>query len=59
MHVVNGKAVMILYRNSQNDNGNVTPMTKGKIQIQSEGAEVFYRQIKIQPIKQLPAEFLQ
>lgn len=59
MHVVNGKAVMILYRNSQNDNGSVLPMTKGKIQIQSEGAEVFYRQIKIQPITQLPAEFLQ
>ncbi len=59
MHVVNGKAVMILYKNSQNDNGNALPMMKGKIQIQSEGAEVFYRQIKIQPIKQLPPEFLQ
>jgi Domain of Unknown Function (DUF1080) len=59
MHVVNGKLVMVLYRNKQNDNGIESPLTKGKIQIQSEGAEVFYRQIKIQPIKQLPAEFLQ
>jgi Domain of Unknown Function (DUF1080) len=58
MHVVNGKVVMILYRNRQNDNGNESPLTKGKIQIQSEGAEVFYRQIKIQPIAQLPAEFV-
>jgi hypothetical protein len=51
--------VMVLYRNKQNDNGKESPLTRGKIQIQSEGAEVFYRQIKIQPIKQLPAEFLQ
>jgi hypothetical protein len=59
MHVVNGKVVMVLYRNKQNDNGNESPLIRGKIQIQSEGAEVFYRQIKIQPIKQMPAEFLQ
>jgi hypothetical protein len=59
MHVVNGKLVMILYHNMQNDDGKESPLTKGKIQIQSEGAEVFYRQIKIQPIRQLPAEFLQ
>jgi hypothetical protein len=59
MHVVNGKVVMVLYRNKQNENGNESPLTKGKIQIQSEGAEIFYRQIKIQPIRQLPAEFLQ
>ncbi len=59
MHVVNGKVVMVLYRNKQNDNGNELPLTKGKIQIQSEGAEIFYRQIKIQPVRQLPAEFLQ
>jgi Domain of Unknown Function (DUF1080) len=59
MHVVNGKVVMVLYRNKQNDNGKESPLTRGKIQIQSEGAEVFYRQIKIQSIKQLPAEFLQ
>jgi len=59
MHMVNGKVVMVLYRNKQNDNGNESPLTKGKIQIQSEGAEIFYRQIKIQPIRQLPAEFLQ
>jgi len=59
MHVVNGKVVMVLYRNKQNENATESPLTRGKIQIQSEGAEIYYRQIKIQPIKQLPAEFLQ
>ncbi len=55
MHVVNGKVVMILYHNKQMDNGRELPLTKGKIQIQSEGAEIFYRQIKIQPIELMPA----
>jgi hypothetical protein len=56
IHVINGKIMMILYHNKQMDNGQVLPLNKGKIQIQSEGAEVFYRQIKIQPIDRLPAE---
>jgi hypothetical protein len=55
VHVVNGKTVMILYHCAQADNGRLTPLTKGKIQIQSEGAEVFYKNIRIQPITQIPA----
>jgi len=58
IHVVNGKVVMILYHNRQLDNGKVIPLTKGKIQIQSEGAEVYFRNIQIQPVKQLPAELV-
>jgi hypothetical protein len=48
--------MMVLYHNKQLDNGKELPLTKGKIQIQSEGAEVYYRQIKIQAIDRLPAE---
>jgi hypothetical protein len=58
IHVVNGKVMMVLYHNQQMDNGQQSPLTKGKIQIQSEGAEVYYRQIKIQPINRLPAELV-
>lgn len=58
IHVVNGKVMMVLYHNRQIDNGKETPFVKGKIQIQSEGAEVYYKQIKIQPINQLPAELV-
>ena len=58
IHAVNGKVVMILYNNRQLDNGKVIPLTKGKIQIQSEGAEVYFRNIQIQPVKQLPAELV-
>jgi hypothetical protein len=55
--VVNGKVVMTLYHQKQLENGQVLPLTKGKIQIQSEGAEVFYKGIKIQTINSLPEEF--
>jgi hypothetical protein len=58
IHVINGKIMMILYHNKQMDNGQESPLTKGKIQIQSEGAEIFYRQIKLQSINRLPAALI-
>jgi len=58
IHVINGKVMMVLYHQKQQDNGQELPLSKGKIQIQSEGAEIYYRQIKIQPIDQLPAGML-
>jgi hypothetical protein len=33
------------------------PLTAGQISLQTEGAEVFYRHIEIQPITAVPAEF--
>jgi hypothetical protein len=58
IHVINGKVMMILYNEKQLDNGQELPLTKGKIQIQSEGSEIYYKQIKIQPIDRLPAELI-
>ena len=58
IHVINGKVMMVLYQTKQMDNGQETPLTVGKIQIQSEGAEVYYKQIKIQPINKLPAKLI-
>ncbi|SRR5260221_1347537 len=58
IHVVDGKVMMVLYHNRQLENGQELPLIKGKIQIQSEGAEVYYKQIKIEPINKLPAEFV-
>lgn len=59
VHIVNGKVMMILYKSQQWDNGKAYPLTKGKLQIQSEGAEVYYKHIRIQPITQIPATLLQ
>lgn len=55
VHVVNGVVNMVLNNSRQTDNGKDTPLTKGKIQIQSEGSEVFYRNIRIIPITGFPA----
>jgi hypothetical protein len=38
-------------------NGEEKPLVKGKIQIQSEAAEVFYKDIKIRAIDGIPAEY--
>ncbi len=58
IHVVNGKTVMVLYHSQQLDNGQMMPLTKGSLQIQSEGAEVFYKDIKIQRLQKLPPALL-
>jgi hypothetical protein len=49
---------MVLYDSRQREGDKETPLTKGKIQIQSEGAEVFYRDIRIRPIAKIPDEML-
>lgn len=57
LHLVNGEIVMIL-RNSRylNEDGNYVPLTKGKIQLQSEAAEIFFKDIKIRKIESLSPE---
>ena len=34
-----------------------TPVVSGPIILQSEGAEVFYREIELRPITAIPAQF--
>jgi len=58
VHVVNGKVMMVLFHSQQSDNENVLPLKKGKLQIQSEGAEVFYKQVRIKSLDVIPREFL-
>jgi hypothetical protein len=58
VHVVNGEVVMVLHNSRQYDGDKEIPLTKGKIQIETEGAEVFYRDIKIRPIEAIPESLL-
>jgi 3-keto-disaccharide hydrolase len=58
VHVINGKVMMVLYHSLQSDDDEIRPLTKGKLQIQSEGAEIFYKQIKIKKLDEIPSEFL-
>src|SRR5436190_5631442 len=57
IHIVNGQVVMRLHAPMRIDTDLPTPVTSGPIILQSEGAEVFYRDIQIRPIKAIPAEY--
>jgi hypothetical protein len=57
IHIVNGKVVMRLHGPLRIDSDVPTPVTSGSIILQSEGAEVFYRDIQVRPISAIPAEF--
>jgi hypothetical protein len=58
LHIANGKLVMALKNARYKDaSGRWVPMTGGKLQFQSEAAEVFYRQFQIRPVKAIPKEY--
>ena len=56
-HVVNGVVTMILENSQLVLDGVKKPLTRGKIQLQTEGAEIYYRNIKIRSIDNFPKKF--
>ncbi|GGB81960.1 hypothetical protein GCM10011325_06810 [Dyadobacter sediminis] len=58
LHIVNGHVVMVL-NNSRyiTPEGKEVPMISGKIQLQSEAAEVFYRNIMIRELSAMPKDY--
>ena len=59
VHVVNNGVNMVNYNSGKIEDGKVVPLAGGKIQIQSEGGELFVKSLEIEPIKAIPAELLQ
>jgi hypothetical protein len=57
LHIVNGTVVMRLYGPTQINGALPTPVTAGPIILQSEGAEIFFRDIAFRPITAIPPEF--
>jgi len=57
VHIVNGKVVMALANSRYKDGDKFVPLTSGKLQIQSEAAEVFYKDLEIRPIPAMPAGY--
>ncbi|MBK6265163.1 DUF1080 domain-containing protein [Marivirga sp. S37H4] len=57
IHIVNGEVVMVLQNSRYVEDGKAIPLTKGKIQLQSEAAEVYYKDIKIRELTSLPNEY--
>lgn len=57
LHLVNGHVVMILRDSRVMTDAGAKPLAHGKLQLQSEAAEVFFADIRIQEIDALPAEY--
>jgi hypothetical protein len=57
IHIVNGQVVMRLFGPTRIDGPRPAPVTSGAIILQSEGAEVFYRNVAFRPITAIPAEY--
>lgn len=55
IHIVNGKVVMRLYNSRRMSNKQ--PLRSGKIMLQSEGAEVFYKDLYLQNISSIPEKY--
>ncbi len=57
IHIVNGKVVMRLHNPRRIDGVQPSSVTAGPLLLQSEGAEIFYRDIEIRPITAIPEKF--
>ena len=58
VHVVNGTPNLVLTGARRRVDGREEPLTRGRIQLQSEGAEVYFRRILLRPIQAIPAAYL-
>jgi len=59
IHVVNGKVVNAIDDAHTVINGELVPLTRGKLQLQSEAADGYFRRVKIRPITEIPAKVLE
>ena len=54
IHMVNGQIMMILENSGELNHHVWSELRKGKIQFQSEGCEIFYRDIQLEEISEFP-----
>lgn len=58
IYIVNGVVVMALSHSRFVDSNNrIKPLRKGKLQLQSEAAEVFYKDVQIKCLKSMPKKY--
>src|ERR1043165_9818635 len=58
IHLLNGKMNLVAVNPRYEERGQWRPLWHGKIQLQSEAAEVYYRNVEARPLYELPEEFL-
>jgi len=59
VHVVNGQVTLVLSGLRHKAGNQVVPLTKGRVQIQSEAAEIFWRHLEVRPITGIPTRLLE
>jgi hypothetical protein len=57
VRIVNGHVVMVLRNSRYVENGKSFPLVKGKIQLQSEASEVYFKDIRIKHLNSMPEEY--
>lgn len=58
IHIVNGHVVMRLHDARRvGEGGAWLPLAEGRIALQTEGAEVYFREIEIRPVAAVPTEY--
>jgi hypothetical protein len=55
VHVVNGRTVMVALNLRQRVNGREVPLTSGSIQLNAEGSEMFFRNLEVRPLQEIPS----
>ena len=58
IHVINGKVNLRIREARYLQDGKEVVLERGKIQLQSEGSEVYYRNITLTPIDKIPEELM-
>jgi hypothetical protein len=58
VHILNGEVVLVLTNPRFKDGGREVALTHGKIQLQSEGAELYYRKVEVRPLEEIPKQYL-
>lgn len=59
LHLLNGEVVLALTNPGYTAEGREHALNQGRIQLQSEGAEVFFRSAEARPISEIPQALLQ
>lgn len=54
LHIVNGEVVMALSNSGYPEDGEVHPLTRGQLVLQSEAGEVFFRAIELKAVDGIP-----
>jgi hypothetical protein len=57
IHLFNGQVTNVLRNARYKADGKIVPMTKGRIQLQSELAEIWFRKPEIRAIREVPKEY--